>query len=152
MKIFILSAGKCSVVILSAGALQRVNPGMKRQQHSWSSQGICGHAGPRGTTPSHHGAVHQSPAERHNPRHRPRSAGRTVACTQLPKQMPLHTLRHIHIVRCTHIVTLAVYTKTYLTQTHSHIYSDTQRNTQSLMFTKHTHSYIDKGTHTYHIH
>lgn len=81
------------------------------------------------TLPSY-GAALQSPAERHDPRHRPKSAGRTAACIQLPKQTPLHTLTqtHTHSQIYPHGHTCSIY-KTYLTQTHSHIYLDTQRNT-----------------------
>lgn len=123
MKIFILSAGKCSVVTLSAGVLQRVNPGMKRRQHSWSSQGICGDAGPHGTIPSHHGAVHHSPAERHDPRHRPKSAGRIAACTQLPKQTSSHTLTqsHTHSQMYAHSHTCRIYKDILNTDTLTYI-------------------------------
>ena len=125
MKIFILSAGKCSVVMPSAGALQRVNPGMKRQQHPWNRQGICGDAGPHSTIHSH--------LQGHPPAPRRDTAqgtdlsppGGQLRVHSYPSR-PHHTPSHRHI----HKSDVHTFTHTYnirkdTTQTYSHIHSDT---------------------------
>lgn len=141
MKIFILSAGKCSVVMLSAGALQRINPGMKRQQHPLNRQGICGDAGPHSTIHSH--------LQGHPPAPRRDTAQGTdlspqgeQLCVQLSKQTPSHTFTQTHTqVRCTHIHTYLQHTQRHNTD----IITYTLRHTEENIITnrdtlRHTHT------------
>lgn len=149
MKICILSAHKCPVVMLSAG-LYKSKLSMKTQQHAWNSQGICRDA-------AQYILLQQGPSTRIFCALQSDTAQGTdwspqgeQVCTHTDT-LAIHadTLAHTH--KDTYSLILTIYIKTHITQTHSHRH--THREVQSPInkdtpWDIHTHTYTKAPTHT----
>lgn len=101
MKIFILSVGKCYVMMRFAGALQRVTPSMRRQQHPCNSQGFLGDAGPQSTS----SLISRVPPSKSSVSSRDTAQGTAPSPREnicLYTALQVHTFTHTHTDTCTH--------------------------------------------------
>ena len=84
-----------------AGALQRVTPSMRRQQHPCNSQGFLGDAGPQSTS----SPISRVPPSKSSVSSRDTAQGTAPSPRKnicLYTALQVHTLTHTHTDTCTH--------------------------------------------------